>query len=420
MVIWVVNHHADPPEGMATRTYDLCHRWVEQGHQATIFVSNINHYDFRPMRSIRGLRLWQKEDLDGVGMLWLRTTPYRGNGIGRVINQFSFAALALAAGSFRQPHPEIVIGVSVHPLAALSGWLLARRHGARFFFEVTDLWPQTLIEFGRLRANGLPARVLRGLERFLYQRAERIVMLWRHTDEYVESLGVSSRKILWIPHGVELRRYEGLTDYNGAPERPFRVVYLGGFVESMAIDTLLESARLLQQRGRRDIVFLLFGSGTHREHYVRMAADMGLTNVQFRAPVPKRDIAQAMNQADAFVYGLRDLALYRFGMSLNKLSDYLAGGRPIVFYGRSSYDPVRDAGAGFSVPPEDPAALADAFEKLLTLSPEARMEMGRRGRGYLLEHHDIPDLAARLLTAFGAPPSTKKGTDSLDPSRPAH
>jgi glycosyltransferase involved in cell wall biosynthesis len=420
MVIWVVNHHADPPEGMATRTFDLCRRWVEKGHPATIFVSNINHYDFRPRRSIRGFRLWLEENLDGVCMVWIRTTPYRGNGIGRVINQLTFAVLALMAGGFRGPRPEIVIGVSVHPLAALSGWLLARRHGSRFFFEVTDLWPQTLIEFGRLRANGVPARVLRALERFLYQRAERIVMLWRHTDDYVESLGVSSQKILWVPHGVELHRYAGLSEYRGTHERPFRVVYLGGFVESMAIDTLLEGARRLQERGRLDIVFLLFGSGTHREHYIQMAEQMGLKNVQFPPAVPKRDIAQAMNQADAFVYGLRDLPLYRFGMSLNKLSDYLAGGRPIVFYGRSSYDPVRDARAGFSVPPDDPEALAVAFEKLVALSPEERLEMGRRGRQYLLEHHDIPGLADRLLTAFGAPASRKKTTDSLDRSSRDH
>jgi len=420
MVIWVVNHHADPPEGMATRTYDLCRRWVESGHHATIFVSNVNHYDFRSRRPIRGLRLWLEEDLDGVQMVWIRTTPYRGNGLGRVINQLSFAVLAVAAGVRRRPRPEIVIGVSVHPLAALSGWVLARVRRARFFFEVTDLWPQTLIEFGRLRADGWPARGLRALERFLYQRAERIVMLWRHTDDYVESLGVSSAKIVWVPHGVELERYQGLMEYDGAPKRPFRVVYMGGFVESMAIGTLLEAAARLQENGRHDIVFLLFGSGTHRQHYIRMASDLGLTNVQFPDAVPKRDIAQAMNQADAFVYGLRDLPLYRFGMSLNKLSDYLAGGRPIVFYGRSSYDPVRDAGVGFSVPPDDPQGLADAFERLVALPPEERIAMGRRGRQYLLEQHDIPGLADRLLGVFTARPSSERPTASLDREGRSH
>jgi glycosyltransferase involved in cell wall biosynthesis len=107
-----------------------------------------------------------------------------------------------------------------------------------------------------------------------------------------------------------------------------------------------------------------------------------------------------MGEADAFIYGLRDLALYRFGISLNKLTDYLAAGRPIVFFGRSSYDPVRDAEAGFSVPPGDPEQLADAVERLVDLTPRERMEMGERGRRYLLEHHNIPRLADRLLEVF--------------------
>lgn len=400
----MVNHHADPPEGMATRTYDLCRRWVEAGHGATIFISNVNHYDFRVMRSMSPWQLWTDEDLDGVRLVWIRTTPYRGNDWRRVVNQVSFAVLAFAAGAARRPKPDIVVGVSVHPLAALSGWALARLRRARFFFEVTDLWPQSLIDLGVLQANSLAARLMRSAERFLYQRAERIVMLWKHTGDYVESLGVSRSKIVWIPHGVELHRYQGMHEYDGAPDRPFRIVYLGGFVESMALDNLLRAARVLQDRGRDDIKVLLFGSGTHKQHLHELAAALELANVEFPDPVPKREIARAINQADAFVWGVRDLPLYRYGMSLNKLGDYLAGGRPILYYGRSSYDPVRDAGLGYTVEPDDPAALAAAIERMSDLSPAERLEMGRRSRQYLLEHHDIPTLSKRLLDIFESPP----------------
>ena len=82
------------------------------------------------------------------------------------------------------------------------------------------------------------------------------------------------------------------------------------------------------------------------------------------------------------------------------VGDYLAGGRPIVYYGGSTYDPVSEVGLGFTVPPGNPEALADAFEKLAELSPEQRREMGSRARQYLLEHHNIPNLATRLLEAF--------------------
>jgi len=197
-----------------------------------------------------------------------------------------------------------------------------------------------------------------------------------YTGEYVESLGVSRDKVLWIPHGVELERYKDLAPYTGDVNGQFRVMFLGGFVASNSVDTILDAAAVLRRRGRMDVKFLLVGSGTDKDALIRRVREQGLTNVDFPAPVPKRDIARVMGQADAFIYGLRDLPLYRFGVVLNKLTDYLASQRPIIFFGKSPYDPVRDVGAGYSVPPGRPEAIADAIEQLTALTPG-----GARGDG---------------------------------------
>ena len=175
-----------------------------------------------------------------------------------------------------------------------------------------------LIEFGLLRPESGVARAMRRLERYLFQRAERIVMLWRHTDAYVLSQGVPAGKILWVPHGVELERYEELEPYRGAPERPFRIMFLGGFVASNSIDSILDAAATLADRGRDDVRFLLVGSGQERDRMIERARSMRLPNVEFPPAVPKREVSKAMGQADAFIYGLRDLPLYRFGISLSR------------------------------------------------------------------------------------------------------
>ena len=378
---------------------------VEGGHPTTIFVSNFSHYRFQPLRRLPPWQLWRNELIDGVEFVWIHTPAYRANDWRRMLNMFAFSGLALIAGLVHRPGPAVVIGVSVHPFAALAGYAVARLRGARFFFEETDLWPQTLIDFGRLREGSAMARLLTRIERFLYRRAERIVMLWRHTDDHVQAHGGSPERILWVPHGVELSRYQSLEPYQGAPQRPFRVMFLGGFVRSNAVDVMIDAARVLADRQRDDIRFLLVGSGAERENLMRRAAELQLKNVDFPPAVPKAEIARAMNQADAFIYGLRDLPLYRFGISLNKLTDYLAAGRPIIFFGRSTYDPVAEARAGFSIPPGDPVAIADAIERLVGLTPQERIQMGRRGREYLVQHHSIPRLAQRLLDAMEARPA---------------
>ena len=311
-----------------------------------------------------------------------------------------FAAVAVLAGLFVGPRPDVVIGVSVHPLAACAGYVLSRLKRARFFFEVTDLWPQTLIDLGRIKRNSLVARGLAVLERFLCRKAERIVMLLPHTQKYMAGIGVPADKIVWIPNGVELSRYDDVVPYDGAARPPFRVMFMGGFVETNAIENILEAARILKERGRKDIVFMLVGRGTDREEVIKRARDERLDNVQFPDPVPKFEISRVMSQADAFIYALHDLPLYQYGVSLNKLTDYLAGGRPIIFSGHSAYDPVADIGAGYSLPPDDPVAIADAIERLFALSPDERIKMGRKGRQYVVEHHDIPKLATQLLEAL--------------------
>lgn len=404
MRIWVINHYADPPDGLATRTFDLARRWVEKGHPTTIFVCNFSHYYLKPVRHIPFPRLSLDEDVDGVRMVWLRAPGYTRNNWRRVLNMTVFGTLAFLFGAFRRPRPDVVIGVSVHPLAALAGWMVSRVRRARFFFEVTDLWPQTLIEFGVLAQDSLTAHSMKRLERFLFRHSERIIMLWRHTDDYVESQGVSRERIVWIPHGVELSRYEDLGPYTGVASKPFRVMFLGGFVSANSLETILDAAAVLKKKGRGDIKLLLIGSGQDRDSIIQRSSELGLDNVEFPGAVPKAEISSAMAKADAFIYGLRDLPLYRYGISLNKLTDYLAAGRPIIFFGHSTYDPVAEARAGFSVPPGDPMAVAEAIEKLAALSPQERKEMGQRGRDYLLGNHNIPNLAERFLGVLEAAP----------------
>ena len=65
MRIWIVNHYADPPDGLATRSFDIAKRLVEKGHPTTIFVCAFSHYHLRPARRL-GWRLWRNEDVDGV------------------------------------------------------------------------------------------------------------------------------------------------------------------------------------------------------------------------------------------------------------------------------------------------------------------------------------------------------------------
>jgi glycosyltransferase involved in cell wall biosynthesis len=94
--------------------------------------------------------------------------------------------------------------------------------------------------------------------------------------------------------------------------------------------------------------------------------------------------------------GYRRSSLYRFGVSPNKLYDYMAAGRPVLFAADAANQPVREADCGRTVAPEDPAALADAIRSLAACSPAERERLGANARAYVEQRHDYERLADGL------------------------
>ena len=411
MNIWVVNHYADPPDRQSTRSYDLAKKLVEHGHQVTIFSAGFSHYSFKEER-IRGNQNWIVEDWNGVRFIWLRTFPYRQNDWRRMLNMASFCWRAFWAGLKFGAKPDVISGVSVHPFAALTAWFLSVVKGSRFFVEITDLWPEVLIDFGMLSRNNPVTWMLRALEKFLYRRAERIFMIWPRTEEYVRKLGISPEKVVWLPHLAELSRYSSLKPYEGVIGEQFTIMYLGSFVSFMDMTNILRAAKILQDKGRSEVRFVFVGGGTDKDELANLAFKLKLNNVEFCGLVPKGQIASVMSDADAYVVSLRDVPLLRYGISLNKACDYLASGRPTILAGSPGYDPIAEAHAGISAPANDPPALVAAIERLMSLSPEERVQMGRNGREYVARVHGLDVVAERFERVLAK--SDQYGSGAVD------
>jgi len=398
--IWILNHYATTPDEPTTRSYDMGRQLVKDGHAITIFASSYSHYKFRE-KVLQPGEKWRAENHEGVRFIWLRTFPYRGNEWRRVINMLSYAWRAFRVGIRLKEKPDVIIGTCVHPLAVLTAYILSRFKKSRFFFEVTDLWPQTLVDMGALSEKNPMTLSLRALEKFLYRKAEKIIVLLPHADDYITSLGIPRDKIVWIPNGVDLSRYEGLKKYDGGKPGSFSIMYLGGHTLSNGLDIVLQAARILQDEGKSNIKFIFVGDGAEKPNLIGLSRELGLHNVEFRDQVPKSEIAKVMGDADAFISSARNVpGLHKYGISLNKLFDYLIAGRPVILAIDAGNNPVAEAGAGITVPPENSSALAQTAANLAAMKPEERLQMGENGIAYVKKHHDIRVLAKKLEELF--------------------
>lgn len=402
MKIWILNHYAVSPNlPGGTRHFDLSRELVKRGCQVTIFASSFHHYTHKEVK-LASHETWKIEDIDRVKFVWVKTNPYQRNNWRRVLNMASYMVCAWRMGR-KLPKlvpeigkPDVVIGSSPHLLTPLAAYWVAQYHKAKFIMEVRDLWPQTIIDMGELSTRHPIIKALQMLERFLYHRAHRIITLLPLAHEYITSCGVPREKIIWIPNGVDLAKFAGVADTHDSDEM-FKVMYLGAHGPANALDVLLQAAQIIQAQGCQEIKFILVGDGPEKPSLIKLAERLELRNVEFRDPVRKDEVSKVLQEADAFVFNLERAEVFRYGVSSNKLFDYMAAGKPVIFSVRSSNNPVEEAHCGFTVPPRDPQALADAVIQLYQMSEEEREAMGRRGREYVEQYHAISVLAEKLI-----------------------
>ena len=168
-------------------------------------------------------------------------------------------------------------------------------------------------------------------------------------------------------------------------------MYLGYHGVVNGLDTLLDAIKVIQDQGYSDICFELVGDGVSKPQLIARSRELGLHNIQFLDPVPKTQVPRVLNRADALV-SIHANAL-RFGVSANKLFDYMAAAKPIIFSGDTPNDIVQDARCGLSVPRGDSRELAHAIIQLAEISREERQCMGQHGRVYVEQYHDYAVLA---------------------------
>lgn len=398
--IWIINHYAiHPSEPGGSRHYSLAKELAKKGHRVTVVASNFQHGTGRYNADL-GKGKFKEEMIDGIRFVWIAAPGYEGNTVRRFLNMLVFSLRTRFNKLLKDKRnkPDIIIGSSPHPFASLAAERLAAYHRVPFIMEVRDLWPQTLVDLGRISRFHPLIVFLSWLEKYLYRKASKIVVLLPGASEYIKNLGISEEKVIWIPNGIDRDLLPDISSIEQKKKRDlFTVMYAGAHGLANNLDVIINAAKVLQDEGLADkILFRLLGEGPEKKNLIMLAKELGLKNVIFEDPVPKKEVYAKLAEADVFIAVIKKSNLYRWGISLNKLFDYLAMAKPIVFGVRAFNDPVREAGAGISVPPEDPYALAEAVKELFRMDPKEREKMGVNGREYVLKNHDFTVLASRL------------------------
>ncbi|MDC8783941.1 glycosyltransferase family 4 protein [Roseateles koreensis] len=413
MNILLINHYAGTPKlGMEYRPYYLAREWVRLGHKVLILAANQSHV--RSQQPSAGPYL-----SDGIAYNFYDTPAYSGNGLGRVRNIFSFCRQVwgdtdVLCESFQ---PDVVIASSTYPMDVWVARHIARRVQAKLVYEVHDLWPLSPIELSGMSPRHPFAMLCQKAENDAYRDADVVISMLPKVQAHMASHGLDLRKLTVVPNGITLDEWvvdettpplmEGaLAAHLAAQKAAGRLVlgYAGSHGLPNALDVLLDAAKLLQEQQAAsgpEIAVVLVGGGHERARLQSRVEAEGLRNVAMFEPIPKLQIPALLQHFDIAYIGWQRTPIYRFGIAPNKLMDYMMARRPVLHSVEAGNDPVAEAAAGLTVPPEDAAAVAAGVLQLAALPAEERAAMGERGRAFVLAHHTYPVLAARFLEALG-------------------
>lgn len=383
----------------SARWLELGREMTRLGHEVTVLTCAPNFPQGRLLPGYRN-RLFQREKIEGITVcrVWSFMVPNEGILL-RTLDFMSFA-LSASLQCWRVKKPDVVIGTSPQLFAGAAGALIARLRGARFVFEVRDLWPDAVAELGVVKRRALAPFFW--LAQLLYRKADAIVTVGPgYARQLQEWHGISANRLGVITNGVDetlfssANRREAMRAHYGWKEDDFVVIYLGTHGLSQNLSMLLHAAARL--RDERRIRFVLIGDGAEKTSLSRQRDEMHLENCELWPTQPRDAVPALYEAADACVVMLARNALFE-GTYPSKLFEAMAMNCPIFLSVEGeSAELVRRAEGGICLPPDDSEALANA---ILSASRDASVLAPYRegkARRFMLAGYTRAALAKRYV-----------------------
>ena len=388
--IWIINEYAGTPyHGMEFRHYYLGKELVKLGDKVTVVSSSYSHL-------FKNLPKQKKENIDGVDYLWLKTFDYgESHDKRRVLKWFLFMFKVFFL-PFSLDRPDVIIVSPMAPFPIFPAWILSKIYKAQLIYEVKDIWPLSLVELGGFLPSHPFIKFMSWFEKFALLKSDVIVSNLQNYGEHMKKDLNIQREFEWISNGVdldELSHIEPLQEQlrQKIPQDKFIIGYTGTVGVANALESFCEASRILKNN---NIVFLIVGDGQEKpsliEKYKRQK------NILFIDAIPKKQVQSMLKLFDVCYIGLKKENLFKYGVSPNKLYDYMYSERPVLYaIDSGSSNIVNSAKCGVSVEAQNSTSIADGIKKLYEMNQDERDKLGKNAKMFILEHFTYDKLAKK-------------------------
>ncbi|MCB9381228.1 MAG: glycosyltransferase family 4 protein [Acidimicrobiaceae bacterium] len=245
---------------------------------------------------------------------------------------------------------------------------------------------------------------------WVLRRARHIVAAGGYPAKEAEHAAGRALPITVVPPGVDTDRFQPLDAaartaaraHFGIADDAELVVGISRLVPRKGFDTAIRAAALLQ-RSRPDLVLAIAGGGRDEGRLKALAEQLGAP-VRFLGRVSNEDLPLLYGCADVYTMLCRNRwgGLEQEGFGIVFLEAAACGVPQVAGRSGGAHEAVEHGVTGLVVDtPDDPRAVAAAFEELLD-DPERARRMGVAGRERAVREFSYDVLAHRLGVSLGA------------------
>jgi len=404
-ILYLHQYFITPGGTGGARSYYLSKVLAERGHDVEVVTSDTSGQAKSRLR---------REKVGDVTVTYINNRYAPGMGTGRRILSFLGFMIQSSLLAFRMQKADIVFASSTPLTIGLPALIASRHSKTRFVLELRDLWPDVPYELGVIRSRNA-YRLLKRFENYLYRKADHVITISQGiTDLLAPEI---AKKTTAFPFGSNLQlfsatRSDDWKTLNGITAQ-YLIVYTGAIGVLNEVDTLVEAANALQDRGTIDFHLAIVGEGRALEQIRALVHERADGRVSLHAAVPVEQVPQILASADigVILFSSRSQS-YRYTASPNKLFDYLAAGLPCLFnFEGPTRELLEHSGCGLAFEAGSVTSLVDALDRLLS-DPQRLEAMRTQSRETAEKNFDRNEILLELSKQLEAlAPGSDVATD---------
>lgn len=410
--IWILNHHATGMyENKGGRHYWFAKELIKNGYEPIIICASFMHKGTD--NYIEHKKNFIVKYSENIPFVFIKTKSYQGNGKARIKSMLEYFYRVLKSSNGIKKEfgkPDVIIGSSVHPLACVAGIILGKKYKCKKISEIRDLWPETLLMMGYVKENSFLSKALYFGEKMIYKYSDFVIFTMEGGRQYIIDKGwdkeIDLNKIYYINNGIDLDKCKELQKqyfYDEDLENDkFRIIYTGTIAKVNNLKRVVDVAEQLKEN--KEIQFLIYGDGNEKKELEEYCKKLNLNNIIFKGKVNKEKIPYILTKGNILlvctvVTNKNKYDVVKYGISHNKLFEYLAAAKVILYAQPNDGNIVKKNKCGFVL---EEGKTKDIIEVILYIKNLSKEEYKKYSNNCLeaVKEFDFKELTKKLINVI--------------------